>query len=351
MGTLLTVKIARPPSGPAQAVVPDLSSRTKFQALSALGAAGLASDPVEVLTLAHPPYRVFAQVPAAGLTVPAGTVVHFQLAKPPPNAVTVPPVVGLGKGQAIAAVSNAGLVPQTLELVAPGKPVGLVFEQYPLAGTQRLPGSVVQLKVAKAITVPVPPLFGLTIGQATAALGGSLLGNPLIVDAPLKPPGKVFTQSPAAGALVAPGHGRDVPGGQAQRPDGRRGHLRGTPARAGDARRPAGGSRCRTSSRSGASPARTGSSSSSPRASGPPVPQGTHVVLKVYVPAPAAVQVPNLIGLTPIQAKQTLEARGLVSNGIKAPWLFKPPGRVYAQSATVGSYVAPGTTISWRWNP
>ena len=350
VGTLLTVKIARPPSGPAQAVVPDLSNRTKFQALSALATAGLASDPVEVLTLAHTPYRVFAQVPAAGLTVPAGTVIHFQLAKPPPNAVTVPPVVGLGKGQAIALVSNAGLVPQTLELVAPGKPVGQVYEQFPIAGTQRLPGSVVQLKVAKAITVPVPPLFGLTIGQATAALGGSLVGNALIVDAPLKPPGKVFAQSPAAGALVAPGSVVTYQVAKLAGPVVVVGVYVGLPrAQAVLAVQQAGLVPDVVEVSRVIGP--YGIVVEQSPGVGPPVPQGTHVVLKVYVPVPPAVQVPNLIWLTPLQAKQALENRGLVSNGIKAPWPLKPPGRVYAQSATVNSYVAPGTTISWRWNP
>ena len=87
-------------------------------------------------------------------------------------------------------------------------------------------------------------------------------------------------------------------------------------------------------------------------AAGSSRPTGSLVVLKIpKIGIAPLVQVPNLIGLTPNQAKNALLAKGLVSDGKLVIAFGKPHGRVYSQNRAPGTWVAPDTQVSWRWNP
>lgn len=87
-------------------------------------------------------------------------------------------------------------------------------------------------------------------------------------------------------------------------------------------------------------------------AAGVKVAPGTQVTIQVIQGQFALLaKVPNLIGLTPQQAKAALEAKGLVSVGILQPTFGKPHGKVYSQNTAVNQMVPVGTQVSWRWNP
>lgn len=206
LGTAVTVKIARPPAGPPMAPVPNLHGLFKAQALGKLAAAGFAGNAIDVTTLAHPALRVFDQSPDAGHLRPVGSVVAFKVAKTPLALKTVPPLVGLTKAAAIAAVNAAGLNPVPSEHLVFGKPIGKVYEQDPVAGTQRLPGSPVAFRVAKPLLVLVPDVVTKSTAVASnliEAAGLTVSVKP--VPAPGQPAGKVFAQSPLGGVSVAPG--------------------------------------------------------------------------------------------------------------------------------------------------
>ena len=103
--------------------------------------------------------------------------------------------------------NRVGLVGNDSTVVAPLQPPGRVFNQTPAPGTGVAGGSTVAFQVAAvAGVVAVPNLLGRTAGQASSDLAAAGLGSDgQIVFNLTKPLHKVWAQSPAAGALVAPG--------------------------------------------------------------------------------------------------------------------------------------------------
>jgi beta-lactam-binding protein with PASTA domain len=123
----------------------------------------------------------------------------------------VPGVLGKLKGAAAAEIAAAGFVPNVVEVVAIGKPLGRVFDQDPAGGSSHPKGSVVTLRVAKLLglqpaLVTVPNLIGLTPAAAQAALAAKGLGSDgKMVLALGKPHNRVYSQNKASGSLVPPG--------------------------------------------------------------------------------------------------------------------------------------------------
>ncbi len=292
-GTRVTVLIANRVTLPAMARVPDLIGRTAGEANSLLGAAGLSGNASYAYAPGKPLLRVYLQSRPAGSPVPAGSTISFTVSRLPilPLLATVPDLSGKTRAQAEAAVTAAGLVPQGESALAPGRPLGRVFSQSPDGGAHVHRGTAVRFKVAVHLLpafVVVPDLMGKTKAQADAMLAAAgLHADGSMHLAPGKPPGRVYEQSPAAAAHVAPG--ATV-------------HFK-------------------------------------------------VAVLVIHPPPPALVSVPNLIGLTPAQANAALSARGLASDGRIDLNLHKPLHRVYSQNPASATLVAPGSTVRWKSNP
>ena len=353
-GTNVIARIAKPSAGGTTVIVPDLMGRTAAQASAMLAAVGLSPGVIDLFAPGKPPLKVFDQAPSFGAQVPVGSLVQMKVAKLQLGWKVVPPLAGLTKAQAVAAVLAAGLQPDPDDVVAIGKPPGKVFDQAPPAGVLKPAGSTVAFKVAKSLLVIVPPVVGLGQAQAQAALAAAGLGaNVSIEVAPLKPPGKVFDQNPNAGALVGNGTsiqiriaGGFLPPAVAIIPsvfgktkaqamailagvgfvgDPIEVVALGHPVGLVFSQSPAGG---------------TGAA------------LGTVVQFKVAKPFLVLnVAVPNLINLTPFQAKNALLALGLGTNGKIELKLGKPFNRVYSQSISPNVFVPKGTVISWKANP
>jgi beta-lactam-binding protein with PASTA domain len=151
---------------------------------------------------------VFQQNPAAGASVPPGSVVHYTIAQPLLGTRTVPDVFGRTRPQAIAAISAAGLTPDVQEIASPGHPAGRVFSQSPAAGATRPAGAIVIARVATPGPglVSVPNLIGLTPTEAGNALAGvGLVSQGMITIRLDRPLHRVYSQSRVAGSMVPPG--------------------------------------------------------------------------------------------------------------------------------------------------
>jgi serine/threonine-protein kinase len=210
VGTVVTFRVARPPAPPLPVPVPNFYLRTKPQALAMAALAGLALDVQDVVNPAKPVGRVYAQSIAAGTVVPIGTAVAVKVAKHPPGPpkTKVPSLVGKTAAQANAALAEAGLGADAHKAFKPGKPLLRVYAQDPDAGTVVPLGSVVSYTVATHAIGPkvVPDVFGLT--KAAAQLKIHLAGLTADFDdvaTALHPAGRVYAQSPAAGAFVPSG--------------------------------------------------------------------------------------------------------------------------------------------------
>lgn len=349
LGTVVTVKLARPPAGPALVPVPELDGLFAAQAMAKLAAVGLAGNAIEVVTGAHPPFKVYIQAPAAGVPWPVGGTVSFKVAKPPVVQKIVPPLIGLTKAQAVAAVVAAGLQANPIDVVAPGKPVGKVYDQSQPAGTPLPPGSVVSFKVSKPLLVAVPPVLGKTTAQAIAILQGAGLNVDVkIVVALGKPPGIVFDQNPNAGASVMPNTSVEIRvppgfGPQVLVPD-----LTNFSKAAAIAALNAKGLQHTIVEVVALAPS-WGKVVSQTPIGGQSVAAGANIILRIgkgFV-GPVNVMVPNVVGMTQAAAKAALEAKGFVVD-VDPVASLNPPGKVFDQVPNVGVFRPAGSTVQIR---
>lgn len=350
LGTVVTVKLARPPAGPALVPVPNLDGLFEAQAMATLAAAGFAGNPNIVVTPNHPPFRVYQQAPAAGLPWPVGATVAFKVAKPPVLLKVVPALLGLTKAQAVAAVVAAGLQPNAIEQFAVGKPIGKVYDQAHAPGTQLPPGTVVSFKVAKALLVIVPNVVGKTTAQAVAILQAANLNPDVkVVFAPGQPMGKVFDQNPNAGAAVGPNTTIEIRvplgvGPQVQVPN-----LSGLTKPAALAALNAKGLGATFVEVLSPAPG-WGKVVSQTPSGGQMVVAGANVLVRIGkgLVGPLMVVVPNVSGMTQAAAKQALEAKGFV---VDVDQVFAPPhplGKVFDQSPNAGTFRPSGSTVQIR---
>lgn len=349
LGTVVTVKLARPPAGPALVPVPELDGLFAAQAMAKLASVGLAGNAIEVATNNHPPFKVYSQAPAAGVPWPVGGTVSFKVAKPVIVQKVVPPLLGLTKAQATAAVVAAGLQPSAVEVFALGKPVGKVFEQSHAPGTPLPPGAVVGFKVSKPLLVAVPPVLGKTTAQAIAILqGAGLLADVKIVPAFGKPPGIVFDQNPAAGASVAPNTTVTIKvppgfGPQVLVPD-----LTNFTKAAAIAALNAKGLQSTIVEVVALQPS-WGKVVSQTPVGGQMVAAGANIILRIgkgFV-GPVNVMVPNVVGFTQAAAKAALEGKGFVVD-VDLVASLQPAGKVFDQSPNVGIFRPAGSTVQIR---
>jgi serine/threonine-protein kinase len=267
--------------------------------------------------------------------------------------VVVPDVVNKTTAAAVAILSAAGLAHDVKIVVAPPHPPGIVYDQAPNAGVTVAAGSTIKVwvPIGPGPTVAVPNLVGATQAQALVALNGVGLGsNVVLVPTNLHPAGKVFWQLPVAATNVAAGAIVQIRVAQAVGPA-----LVTVPNVFG-----------MTQAQATAALAAKGLATNATQ-----VPTFGHPFLRVYDQAPnaglvaatgstvlikiavpiAVATVPNVIGLTPLQAKNAIQGAGYVSSGSSVPMIFKPHGKVYSQNPAGGAALAPGGVVHWKWNP
>ncbi len=351
-GSAVTATVATPPVR----AVPDVLGRTPPAAAVVLASAGF--------TLAPPPYRlleggstagtIVAQEPRARTNAAVDGPVTITLAAP--WGVTVPDLAGMTLDAAAAALREAGAAvltglgrpadPPGLSLgstsqrsARTGETVGAVVGQAPPAGSRAPLYAAVSVVVAGDARQPVPPLSGLALGAAAAALttAGFALGA-VGHRAADTAAGTVVDQDPDAGSTWPPG-GRvavtlavpvtvvvpDVLGldqGAAAEGLSSRGLVLGTVAL--------------TATGPGPHP---GQVLGQDPAAGSTADKGSTVALSV------AQGMPNLVGRSQADAVATVTALGLSPTVSQAP-SEQPPGTVTGQDPAAGAATTAGQAVT-----
>ena len=133
---------------------------------------------------------------------------------PRDGRVEVPPVIGLRREEAAAAVRAAGLTPYEVFLFQPSavEQAGKVKDQRPASGSRLAPSSQVRLLLYNDL-VKMPAVDGgaLSINEAITVLAGhGLFGEARTGTPDAARAGKVYSQSVAAGTEVLPGRQIDL---------------------------------------------------------------------------------------------------------------------------------------------
>jgi serine/threonine-protein kinase len=122
--------------------------------------------------------------------------------------VAVPDVAGLSRRDATARLEKAGFKVTSRDQFSNAVPKGRAIGTEPAAGTQLSTSQVVTLLVSRGTNqVEVPNVVGLDDQAALAALQDAGLSGSLVERDSTEPQGKVLSQSPSAGKMVARGSG------------------------------------------------------------------------------------------------------------------------------------------------
>jgi beta-lactam-binding protein with PASTA domain len=198
-----------PPPVSEQVVVPNVVGAERFSTIAVLKRTGLLAEEKAEQVEDGKVGLVVAQNPKAGTSAVAGSVVAISVGIAT-ESVVVPNVVGSGLGEAAVSLKKVQLLVGSVEPPNPGADA-LVLAQSPKAGSQVARGSFVDLKVQPSVTPPftveVPDLTRLTLDEARQKLTAQNLkpGSLTIQPTTDGRAGLVLSQSPKAGAKVAPG--------------------------------------------------------------------------------------------------------------------------------------------------
>ena len=190
--------------------VPSLVLTGLEDAQARLDDLGVAADVTEVHSDEVIAGMVVRQSPEAGSLIYPGETVSLEVSLGR-EAVTVPPVTGLTRSEAVQAMDGVGLpVAQVILEISDEVPVGQVIRQSPEADAEVAPFTEVTLYVSGECSV-VPPLLGLTVdlARATLAASGLQLGGVIQAESN-EAPGTVVEQSVEAGARVLWGEDVDI---------------------------------------------------------------------------------------------------------------------------------------------
>jgi beta-lactam-binding protein with PASTA domain len=149
---------------------------------------------------------VLKQTPQAGERVAKGTTVNFVLAIAP--RIVVPDVIGKTFDQAATAVKTIGLaVGQRVAKESAEAAPGIVLTQNPASGTRVDKTTKVDLVVAAAPRIVIPPIIGKTFAEAESSLrnAGLATGMRRTKESSEAAPGIVLSQRPPAGQVVQQG--------------------------------------------------------------------------------------------------------------------------------------------------
>ena len=147
---------------------------------------------------AKPRGLVFDQDPDGGTELEEGETVLLTVSSGPPRE-TVPDVVGMTTGEAIASLQSAGFEEEVSEAFS-DRPAGEVASQEPAAGQNLKEGSTVALIVSKGREpVTVPDVVGAASAAATATLREAGLETNVVTVPSGEAEGTVVAQNPGAG--------------------------------------------------------------------------------------------------------------------------------------------------------
>jgi beta-lactam-binding protein with PASTA domain len=200
LGGIVTVIIIMTSGGD----VPDLTGKTLKEAEELLAAADLAiGDVTERTSTELQPGQIIEQLPKAGEELPDDKLVDLVVAL---LTHEVPSVVGLNVPSAEAKLIAAGFTRGEITIKATGEsPGGAVIGQSRQPPDREIPGTPIGLTVERQL-VRVPPLAGLPIDRAVAALEGAGLSRGETQTADTGAPQlTVVGQNPQAGQDVDPG--------------------------------------------------------------------------------------------------------------------------------------------------
>lgn len=200
--------------------VPDVVGRSQDEARSIMTTAGLQVSLSQNYSPTVPKDAVISQSPPAGERVPYQTTVGLTVSLGVQN-VTVPGVGGLTRSDAANRLKAANLGSQAVvEYTYAGAAKGLVFAQYPTAGMQIAPGTIVGLLVSNgpppskspsSTPTPgqlatVPSVVGQGLKTAQSTLKKANLSNTIINwSGTGRPAGEVVGQAPEVNTTMPRG--------------------------------------------------------------------------------------------------------------------------------------------------
>lgn len=369
-GSRVIIVVSRGPAPHAArsyVTVPDVIGAEQGSALTKLQEAGFEARVFSDYSSTVKRGRVMGQLPATGLTVPAGAT-GVVLSSSGPAAgdaplVPLPDVVGLTEAEAVDTLANAQLSPQVVHDHSPSVAEGIVMAQLPDPSLQQAPPRrpIWPWVLAAAVAVillallaylflgqaEVPDVLGQT--QTTAEQNieqaglevGEITTTTEIEDAE---PGTVVEQSPEGGQQVRRGSTVNLVIAAEDEDVAVPNVIRMTEAEAVAALRDVDLLVEVTNAPSQMVDA--GLVISQTPGAGQTVPRGTTVGIVVSEGERVEnVQVPNVTGLTRQDAEQALTEAGLRVAVAESPSAEFPSGVVISQLPASGESVAPGTTI------
>ncbi len=317
--------------------VPNVVGLAQASAQSAITVAGLTVGTGATANSATVPIgNVISQTPAAGTNVLPGNAVTLVVSL----GTAVPNLVGLTQAAAQTAITAVGLTVGTGTTTNSATvPAGMVISQTPTAGSNVPPGSAVALVVS--LGAKVPNVVGLTQAAAETAItsGGLTVGTVTTATSTTVPAGTVISQSPAAGANVAPGTavtlvvslGVVVP------------NVVGLTQAAAQTAITSASLKVGTVTTANSATVAVGKVMSQNPAAGAKVEAGSAVALVVSL----GVKVPNVVGSPKGSAQTALTTAGLtVGTVTSANSQTVAIGNVISQNPTAGSNVAPGSAVA-----
>ena len=205
--------------------VPDLIGISLDEAVARLGQEHLKPGTVRPMPSDQPPGSVVEQDPAPGTRLPSESPVNLVLAEKKLDKLVVPDLIGISLDEAVARLEREHLRPGAVKTIAADRPAGTVIEQDPVAGSQILPESPVNLVLAEkrpvsesepttsheakpeVVMATVPKLVGQPLEKARLLLEKAGLKPAQAVRKETReaPEGTVIVQAPRAGTKLARG--------------------------------------------------------------------------------------------------------------------------------------------------
>jgi beta-lactam-binding protein with PASTA domain len=193
---------------PATVTVPTVVGRTASEATGVLRDAGLVAK-IHLVPSTEQAGIVVRQSPEGAAKTARGSAIRLDVAKarPIPQRIEVPDLVGLTASDARRQLADLGLTAEIVRLSSP-EPVGTVLRQAPRAGSRLAEKSRVTLTVSSGPeNADVPDVTGLDEGSARAELESQGFGVRVTYEPTSDPAedGSVVRQTPVGGSSAAAG--------------------------------------------------------------------------------------------------------------------------------------------------
>lgn len=171
-GTAINLVISTGKTSGELVTVPNLMGLTASEAERELAAVGLIGSSQQGANESYEAGTIFQQDPATNSRVPAGSTVTYTVStgKEKKN-VTIPDLIGINEGDAVATLEKLGLSVQTREEENDRVSAGSVCEQSIAAGTEVAQGTNITLTISKERQkTTVPDVTGSSENEAKSTL-------------------------------------------------------------------------------------------------------------------------------------------------------------------------------------